>query len=80
MHESSLPAVLTCEKGLNEPRYPSLKGIMMAKKKPLETRDAASVGLDDAHPEVAAELASPFRVVGGVDHARDRGGRDCRAP
>ncbi|MCB9915527.1 MAG: electron transfer flavoprotein subunit beta/FixA family protein [Planctomycetes bacterium] len=32
----SLPAVLTCDKGLNEPRYAGLKGIMAAKKKPLE--------------------------------------------
>lgn len=34
----SLPAVLTCEKGLNNPRLPSLKGIMAAKKKPLEVK------------------------------------------
>jgi electron transfer flavoprotein beta subunit len=34
----SLPAVLTCEKGLNTPRLPSLKGIMAAKKKPLEVK------------------------------------------
>jgi electron transfer flavoprotein beta subunit len=33
-----LPAVLTTDKGLNEPRYPALKGIMAAKKKPLEVR------------------------------------------
>ena len=32
----ALPAVLTCDKGLNNPRLPSLKGIMAAKKKPLE--------------------------------------------
>ncbi len=32
----SLPAVFTCDKGLNTPRLPSLKGIMAAKKKPLE--------------------------------------------
>jgi len=32
----SLPAVLTCQKDLNEPRYAALKGIMAAKKKPLE--------------------------------------------
>lgn len=37
----SLPAVITCEKGLNNPRLPSLKGIMAAKKKPLETKPAA---------------------------------------
>jgi len=34
--ETSLPAVLTTQKGLNDPRYPSLKGIMAAKKKPIE--------------------------------------------
>jgi len=38
-----LPAVLTAEKGLNEPRYPALKGIMAAKKKPLEVK-AVSCG------------------------------------
>lgn len=35
--DTELPAVVTCQKGLNEPRYASLKGIMAAKKKPLET-------------------------------------------
>ncbi len=35
-----LPAVLTTDKGLNEPRYPALRGIMLAKKKPLEVKDA----------------------------------------
>ncbi|MFH1226577.1 MAG: electron transfer flavoprotein subunit beta/FixA family protein [Planctomycetota bacterium] len=39
--EVTLPAVFTAQKGLNEPRYPSLKGIMSAKKKPLEEKDAA---------------------------------------
>jgi electron transfer flavoprotein beta subunit len=34
--ETNLPAVFTCQKGLNEPRYPSLKGIMQAKSKPIE--------------------------------------------
>src|ERR1043166_3340309 len=33
-----LPAVLTTDKGLNEPRYPALKGIMAAKKKPLDLK------------------------------------------
>ena len=40
----SLPAVITCDKGLNEPRYAGLKGIMAAKKKPL---------LEVAAPEIA---------------------------
>jgi electron transfer flavoprotein beta subunit len=35
--EAPLPALLTCEKGLVEPRYPSLPNVMKAKKKPLET-------------------------------------------
>ncbi len=41
--EGSLPAVLTCEKGLNEPRYASLKGIMQAKKKQIETKTGADL-------------------------------------
>lgn len=44
--EGSLPAVVTCEKGLNEPRYASLKGIMAAKKKPLDVRKPEDLGLD----------------------------------
>ena len=40
--ETSLPAVISAQKGLNEPRYASLKGIMAAKKKPIETKDAAA--------------------------------------
>ncbi len=36
--EFELPAVITADKGLNEPRYPALRGIMMAKKKPLEVK------------------------------------------
>jgi len=37
--ELPLPAILTCEKGLNEPRLPTLKGIMMAKKKTIEEKE-----------------------------------------
>lgn len=36
--ETKLPVVITAQKGLNEPRYPSLKGIMAAKSKPIEER------------------------------------------
>jgi electron transfer flavoprotein beta subunit len=39
--ELPLPAVLTATKGLNEPRYASLKGIMAAKKKPIDQSDAS---------------------------------------
>jgi electron transfer flavoprotein beta subunit len=46
--ESPLPAVLTCQKGLNEPRYAALKGIMAAKKKPIDKLDVASLGVDES--------------------------------
>ena len=55
--ETSLPAVISAQKGLNEPRYASLKGIMAAKKKPIEVLDAAGVGLD------AAAVASKVKVT-----------------
>lgn len=46
--ESSVPALITVQKGLNEPRYASLPGIMKAKKKPLEEKTLADLGLDAA--------------------------------
>ncbi|MEW5952768.1 MAG: electron transfer flavoprotein subunit beta/FixA family protein [Bacillota bacterium] len=46
--EVPLPAVITAQKGLNEPRYPSMKGIMQAKKKPMQKTTAAELGLDEA--------------------------------
>ena len=46
--ESPLPALITAQKGLNEPRYASLPGIMKAKKKPLEEKTLASLGLNAA--------------------------------
>lgn len=44
--ESPLPALITAQKGLNEPRYASLPGIMKAKKKPLDVKTIADLGLD----------------------------------
>src|SRR4029450_5701290 len=41
--ETSLPAVISAQKGLNEPRYASLKGSMAAKKKTIETRGGGAV-------------------------------------
>ncbi|MGW8321353.1 MAG: electron transfer flavoprotein subunit beta/FixA family protein, partial [Thermodesulfobacteriota bacterium] len=41
----SLPAFIACQKGLNEPRYASLPGIMKAKKKPIDVVDLAASGL-----------------------------------
>jgi len=57
VHEASIPCVITAQKGLNEPRYASLKGIMMAKKKPIDVKTAADLGLDAAsiQPKVTWE-------------------------
>jgi electron transfer flavoprotein beta subunit len=44
--ESPLPALITAQKGLNEPRYASLPGIMKAKKKPLDEKSLGDLGLD----------------------------------
>ncbi|MCT2584973.1 electron transfer flavoprotein subunit beta/FixA family protein [Actinophytocola gossypii] len=44
--EASLPAVVSVGEKINEPRYPSFKGIMAAKKKPVETVDIADLGVD----------------------------------
>lgn len=53
--EFSLPAVITCDKGLNEPRYAGLKGIMGAKKKPLEETPVEDV----ANQAVVRKLELP---------------------
>src|SRR5918995_4110751 len=46
--EAPLPCVVAVSDAINEPRYPSLKGIMGAKKKPQETLDGSSLGLEGA--------------------------------
>lgn len=46
--QTSLPSIITAQQGLNEPRYPSLKGIMGAKKKPITDWKLADLGLDAA--------------------------------
>ncbi|MBB6446268.1 electron transfer flavoprotein subunit beta/FixA family protein [Bacillus benzoevorans] len=45
--ETELPLLVTCQQGLNEPRYPSLPGIMKAKKKPLEKLDLDDLDIDE---------------------------------
>lgn len=59
--EGSLPAVITAQRGLNEPRYASLKGIMAAKKKPIEEVEGAPVG---ATLTVSALALPPTRPEG----------------
>jgi len=61
--EFSLPAVLTADKGMNDPRYPALKGIMAAKKKPLEVKP---VQLGAGSIEVLALTPPPQRKEGKI--------------
>jgi electron transfer flavoprotein beta subunit len=56
-----LPAVLAVADSLNEPRYPSLKGIMGAKKKPQEVKGLADVGVEAA---MVGEAGSRTTVIG----------------
>ena len=59
----SLPAVFSAEKGLNEPRHPSLKGIMAAKKKPL---DKVEVTVGAARVTVTELSLPPERPAGRI--------------
>lgn len=58
--EAPLPALITCQKGLNEPRYPSLPGIMKAKQKPLEVWNQKTLGLA---PETVGAAGAKLRTV-----------------
>jgi electron transfer flavoprotein beta subunit len=58
--EAPLPAVIAVSDAINEPRYPSLKGIMGAKKKPFETLSLAEIGVDAAD---AGEAGSKTEVL-----------------
>lgn len=61
--ECALPAVLTADKGINTPRLPSLKGIMAAKKKPLEVK---AVTLGAGTLTVAGLTLPPERQAGRI--------------
>ena len=58
--ESTLPALVACSSGINEPRYPQLKGIMAAKKKEIKVYSAADLGLS---PEQVGEQGAREKVV-----------------
>ncbi len=71
--EASTPAVVSVVEKINEPRYPSFKGIMAAKKKPVETYgladlgvDAGEVGTAGAWSKVESFEAAPPRQAGTV--------------
>ncbi|GAA4030125.1 electron transfer flavoprotein subunit beta/FixA family protein [Streptomyces plumbiresistens] len=63
--DAPLPALVSVTEKINEPRYPSFKGIMAAKKKPVDT-----VGLDGLFPDAAGILVTRTRVVEAVPRPR----------
>ena len=69
--EASLPAVVSVTAGVVEPRYPSFKGIMAAKNKPVDTVTASDLGLDasavgwsGARQQITSVAAAPQRQAG----------------
>jgi electron transfer flavoprotein beta subunit len=68
--EGNLPAVITAQKGLNVPRYASLKGIMAAKKKQIAIQSLDSLGLsqDELKPRLSIEQITlpPSRPPGKI--------------
>jgi electron transfer flavoprotein beta subunit len=80
--EASLPAVVSVTDQSGEARYPSFKGIMAAKKKPVESLDlddldleAEEVGLEDAWTVVESAEARPARSAGTVVKDEGEGGK-----
>ncbi|GAA4890753.1 electron transfer flavoprotein subunit beta/FixA family protein [Streptomonospora salina] len=79
--DAQLPAVVSVVEKINEPRYPSFKLIMQAKKKPVEKLsiadagiDAAQVGLSDAATETSDFAPAPPRAAGTVVKDEGDGG------
>jgi electron transfer flavoprotein beta subunit len=68
--ETTLPALFTAQQGLNEPRYPSLPGIMKAKKKPLERIGASdiqvSLELLKSKTEIVELVSPPKKEAGRI--------------
>ncbi|MCX5851691.1 MAG: electron transfer flavoprotein subunit beta/FixA family protein [Deltaproteobacteria bacterium] len=72
--ESTLPCVITTQKGLNEPRYASLPGIMKAKKKPVDVKNAAALGIATEPKAKVAKMTpppdrAPGKIIAGDDPA-----------
>jgi electron transfer flavoprotein beta subunit len=64
--ELKLPAVVTTDLRLNEPRYASLPNIMKAKKKPIDTMSPADLGVDPAPRLKTLKVAEPHKRSAGI--------------
>jgi len=71
-YEAALPALVTTQIGMNEPRYPSLKGIMASKKTPVETKNLDELNVSfSEHIEVLGFEMPPARPVGRIIEGDD---------
>jgi electron transfer flavoprotein beta subunit len=61
-----LPGIVTADLRLNEPRYASLPNIMKAKKKPLDVKEAGSLGVDTAPRLKVVKVTEPAKRGGGI--------------
>jgi electron transfer flavoprotein beta subunit len=64
--EIDLPAIVTADLRLNEPRYASLPNIMKAKKKPLDVKEVGSLGVDLAPRLKVLKVTEPPKRAGGI--------------
>ena len=64
--EVNLPAVVTADLRLNEPRYASLPNIMKAKKKPLDVKELGSLGVDTAPRLKVVKVTEPPKRTAGI--------------
>lgn len=64
--ESSLPCLITCQKGLNEPRYPSLRLMMQAGKKPIPTIEIENINLPKFNFQIERMYLPPPRKQGKI--------------
>ncbi|MCP3995193.1 MAG: electron transfer flavoprotein subunit beta/FixA family protein [bacterium] len=65
--EAPLPALLTVTSGVVEPRYPNFKGIMQAKKKPVDTKTCADLGVEPVVQQVIQSVEPiPARQAGEI--------------
>ena len=64
--EVALPAIITADLRLNEPRYASLPNIMKAKKKPLDVKELGSLGVDVAPRLKVVKVTEPAKRSAGI--------------
>ncbi|QLG49489.1 electron transfer flavoprotein subunit beta/FixA family protein [Natrinema halophilum] len=79
LNEIELPAVLTIQTGINEPRYASLRGIRQAQRKELDVQNLADLGVDESAIDADLELTDMYEPESESDVTVWEGGPDDTA-